>query len=108
MDVLKWLARWIPRDPVPKAGLGPFVLPKSCAWMSELLAEHHDRFYDIGPEQDPPMRLSDVDSRVFNALVMLANTEPDPILRCHRFRQICEVWPVMHSAGHYLYARDQK
>lgn len=102
MDLLKWLAKFLPRDPKNEGGFGPFKLPERALWMNAVF-KYHDLYYDIGPGSG--MRLSDIDWRVFKALVILAETAEDPIERCHRARDICEFWPIMRSAGHYLYAR---
>jgi hypothetical protein len=102
MDVIKWLASFIPRDPETKGGLGPFNLPERCAWM-EPAFKYHDYYYDIGPKEG--MRLSDIDWRIFKVLVITAEQATDPMERCHRAKDICRYWPIMRSAGHYLYNR---
>lgn len=104
MDILKELAKLLPVDPDNSAGYGPFRLPERARWM-ERVFEDHDRYYLIGPGLYPPMHLSEIDSRIFNALVILANTEPDLIRRCQRFHDVCDYWPIMRSVGHYLYGR---
>lgn len=105
MDLLKWLARLIPRDPNNTGGFGPFRLPEDAAWMNQVF-EYHDYYYDVGPESG--MRLSDIDWRIFKALTILAEQSEDPMERCHRAAQICEYWPIMRKAGHYLYNRGAK
>lgn len=105
IDLLKWFARLIPRDSSNEAGMGPFRLPDRCYWMQPIF-EYHDRYYDIGPEAG--MRLSDVDWRIFKALTIAAEEPEDFIERCHRAHDICRYWPIMRSAGHYLYARNHK
>lgn len=102
IDPLKWLAKLLPRDSNNTAGFGPFRLPKECLWM-EPVFRMHDHYYDVGPDAD--MRLSDIDWRIFKALTIAAETVEDPMERCHRARQICKYWPIMRSAGHYLYGR---
>ena len=104
MDILKWLARFIPRDPSNEAGFGPFRLPPECDWMQEIFA-FHDMYYDAGPAAG--MKLSDIDWRIFKALAIKAETEPDLIERCHKVLQICEYWPIMRKVGHYLYDRSR-
>lgn len=105
MDILKWLASFLPRDSSNEAGYGPFRLPDRCDWMQEIF-EFHDLYYDEGPKND--MRLSDIDWRIFKALVLKAETEPDLIERCHRAHDICRYWPIMRSFGHTLYGRNKK
>lgn len=104
MDILKWLVSFLPRDPSSEAGYGPFRLPPECDWMQEIF-EYHDEWYDVGP--DSGMRLSDIDWKIFKALTLKAETDPDPIERCHKALQICEYWPIMRKAGHYLYGRNR-
>jgi hypothetical protein len=101
-DLLKWLARFLPRDPNNTGGFGPFRLPKRALWMNEIF-KYHDLWYDIGPKHG--MRLSDIDCRVWKGLCLLAEEEPDLIKRCHMYHDICRYWPIMRSAGHYLYNR---
>lgn len=103
MDLLKWLARLIPRDPDNSGGFGPFRLPERAQWMNEVF-KYHDHYYDVGPAAG--MKLSDIDWRIFKALTILAEEEPDMIKRCHKVRDICKYWPIMRSAGHYLYDRN--
>ncbi len=105
MDLLKWLAKLLPRDESNTGGFGVFRLPEDAEWMNGAF-KYHDYYYDIGPDQD--MRLSDIDWRTFKALVILAEQAEDPMDRCNRARQICKYWPIMRSAGHYLYARHKK
>lgn len=103
-DLLKWIAKLIPRDPSNEAGLGPFRLPSPrCDWMLPIF-EYHDLFYDQGPAVG--MRLSDIDWRIFKALTIAAEEPEDFIDRCHRAHDICRYWPIMRSAGHYLYNRS--
>ena len=104
MDILKWLARQLPVDENDSAGFGPFRLPESASWM-ESVFKYHDYYYRIGPELD--MKLSDIDWRVFKALVIKAETEPNLIKRCRRVRQICRYWPIMRTFGHYMYGRHR-
>lgn len=104
MDVLKWLASFIPRDPSNEAGMGPFRLPDSALWMNSVFVMH-DYYYDIGPGSD--MKLSDIDWRIFKALVILAEQPDEPMERCRRARDICRYWPLMRSADHYLYGRNK-
>jgi hypothetical protein len=104
MDVLKWLARFIPRDPQTGGGFGPFRLPERARWMN-VIFEYHDLWYDIGPDSD--MRLSEIDWKVFKALAILAESEPDLIKRCQKVHDICKYWSIMRSAGHYLYNRHK-
>lgn len=100
--ILRRLARFIPHDPVTRAGLGPFTLPASAQWMESVFA-YHDFYYDIGPANN--MRLSDIDWRIFRALTIAAAQAEDPMQRCHRAHQICLYWPIMRRAGHILYNR---
>jgi len=102
MDILKWLASFLPRDPSNDAGFGPFGLPDSALWMNEIF-QFHDLYYDKGPENN--MRLSDIDWRIFKALTIKAEEPEDYIERCHRAHDICTYWPIMRRAGHYLYNR---
>ena len=104
MDILKWLASFLPRDSSNDAGYGPFRLPDRCAWMQEIFA-YHDLYYDQGPAID--MKLSDIDWRVFKALCIKAEEVDDHIERCHRAHDICKYWPVMRQAGHYMYGRNR-
>jgi len=67
--------------------------------------EMHDRYYDIGPASE--MRLSEIDWRIFKALTIAAELPDDPMDRCHRAADICKYWPIMRSAGHYLYNRHK-
>lgn len=113
MDVLKWLAKWIPEDKTKRSGWGPFNLetldPEAAAWMGPILRQYHDPWFKQGPELDPPMRLSDIDVRIWKALTIAATLpELDPIVQCHRLKDIAFYWPKMHSAGHYLYGRDKR
>jgi hypothetical protein len=103
VDLLKWLASFIPRDPETKAGLGPFELPESAAWMRPIF-KYHDHFYEVGPASG--MRLSEIDARIFRALAIAA-TDPslDWMEQCKRAKDVCTYWPIMRSAGHYLYNR---
>ncbi len=104
MDILKWIASFIPRDPSNEAGMGPFRLPSpECDWMQEIF-EYHDLWYDIGPKSGMP--LSDIDWRIFKALSIKDEEPIENIERCHRVLQICEYWPIMRKAGHYLYKRN--
>lgn len=105
MDILKWLARFIPRDPETKAGFGPFEISEEAKWMESVL-QYHDLYYDIGPEKD--MRLSDIEWRIFKALTIAAEQVEDPMERCKRAKHICRYWPIMRSAGHYLYDRHKR
>lgn len=106
MDILKWLARFLPEDKEVKAGFGPFRLPDECSWM-EPIFEYHDHYYVVGPEKG--MRLSEIDARIFKAL-SIAATQPelDWMIQCKRIKHICKYWPIMRSFGHYLYARHRK
>lgn len=104
MDVLRWLARYIPVDPNPDGGLWIFRLPERARWMNAVFV-YHDNYYIQGPMMG--MKLSDIDWRVFKSLTILAETEPDLIKRCHRARDICRYWPIMRTAGHILYDRGQ-
>lgn len=102
MDILKWLASFLPRDPSNRAGFGPFGLPSRCEWMQRA-ANLHDWDYDKGPKEGE--RLSTIDSDLFNRWVIEAMSCPDPMDRCHRIANICEFWPIARKAGHYLYDR---
>lgn len=102
MDILKWIASFLPRDPSNEAGFGPFRLPERCAWMQPIF-EYHDKYYDEGPVAG--MKLSDIDWRIFKALTIAAEQTEDLIERCHRAHDICRYWPIMREAGHYLYNR---
>jgi hypothetical protein len=102
VDVLKWLARFIPRDPNNTGGFGPFRLPKRALWMNQVF-KYHDYYYDIGPKSK--MRLSEIDWRIFKALTITAEQPEDWMERCHRAKDICKYWPLMRSFGHYLYNR---
>ena len=104
MDILKWVASFLPRDPSDTGGYGPFRLPARADWMNAVFV-YHDHYSDEGPKQNPPMRLSDIDWRIFKALTILAESPEDPMERCHRAADICEFWPIMREAGHYLYNR---
>ncbi len=106
MDVLKWLAHFLPVDPDPTGGFWIFRLPERCKWMGSVF-EAHDRYYIEGPLLDPPMRLADIDWRVFKALTMAAESEPDLIKRCHRAKDICKYWRIMRACGHALYNRHR-
>lgn len=101
-DPLKWLARLIPRDPNNTGGFGPFRLPERAQWMNAVF-KYHDHYYDVGPESG--MKRGDIDWRVFKALVILAEQAEDEVQRCHRAHDICKYWPIMRSAGYYLYNR---
>lgn len=103
MDIIKWLAKLLPRDPNNTAGYGPFRLPDDCDWMQPVFSAH-DRYYDVGP--DAQMSLSEIDWRIFKALTIAAELPEDTIERCHRAHQICRYWPIMRSVGHYLYNRE--
>lgn len=105
MDILKYLAKFIPRDPDNTGGFGPFRLPKRAEWMNQVF-KYHDYYYDIGPGMG--MRLSDIDWRIFKALTIAAELAEDPMEKCHRAKDICKYWPIMRSAGHYLYARHKR
>jgi hypothetical protein len=107
IDLIKELAILIPDDPENKAGWGPFTLPDRCDWMASVFW-YHDHYYEVGPNIDPPMRLSDIDWRIFKALTILAEQPADPMERCCRAKDICKYWPIMRSAGHYLYARHHR
>lgn len=96
------LASLIPRDPDNSGGFGPFRLPESAQWMNAVF-EHHDRYYDIGPEAG--MTLSEIDWRIFKALTILAEQPEKYMDRCHRASDICRYWPIMRAFGHYLYDR---
>lgn len=102
MDLLKWLATFIPEDPETKGGLGPFTISEDAAWMEPVFA-YHDHYYVIGPSIG--MRLSDIDWRIFKALTIAAEQADDPMEKCHRASHICLYWPIMRKAGHYLYNR---
>lgn len=103
MDILKWLASFLPRDPSNDAGYGPFRLPSpECDWMQPVFT-YHDMYFDIGPDAD--MKLSDIDWRIFKALTIAAELPDDPMERCHRAMQITKYWPIMRRADHYLYNR---
>ena len=104
-DLVKWIAKLIPRDPSNEAGMGPFRLPESARWMDSVFVMH-DHYYDVGPENN--MRLSDIDWRIFKALTILAEQPEDTIERCHRAYDICRYWPIMRSFGHTLYGRNSK
>lgn len=104
-DPLKWLARLIPRDPSNAAGMGPFRLPEDAAWMQPIF-NYHDHYYDVGPSSG--MSLSEIDWRIFKALTIAAEQAEETMERCHRARQICRYWPIMRSAGHYLYKRHEQ
>lgn len=104
MELLKWFATFIPVDPDTKGGLGPFTIPDRCHWMESVFA-YHDHWYVIGPRID--MRLSEIDWRIFKALTIAAEEAEDWMERCHRAGDICTYWPIMRSAGHYLYARHE-
>lgn len=105
LDPLKWFAKLLPEDPNEKAGYGPFTLPDRCVWMQSVF-KTHDHYYDIGPSIH--MKLSDIDWRIFRALVMAADTVDDPMELCHRAHDICTYWPIMRDFGHYLYGRHFK
>ncbi len=107
MDFFKWFARnFIPEDRATKGGYGPFTLPERCFWMEAIFA-YHDHYYEVGPECD--MRLSEVDVRIAKAL-MIEATRPDLdwMEQAHRIKDICRYWPIMRTAGHYLYGRHYK
>lgn len=105
MNPLKWiLKQFLPLDPSNKAGLGPFRLPERCAWMEPIFA-YHDKYYVEGPALG--MRLSDIDCRIFYALVAnVRQSDLDPIVKCNRIEDICKFWYIMHTAGPYLYGRQ--
>ena len=103
-DLLKWFARFLPRDPNNSGGFGPFRLPERALWMNDVF-KYHDLYYDIGPAADMP--LSEIDWRVFKALTILAETAETYMERCHRAHDICTYWPIMRKAGHYLYKRHE-
>lgn len=104
IDPLKWLARLLPIDPRNDAGFGPFRLPKRCEWMQAVF-RYHDHYYIEGPKVG--MRLSEIDWRIFKALTIAADEPEDWMHKCHRARDICRYWPIMRSAGHYLYNRHK-
>jgi len=104
-DMLKWLASFIPEDTENKAGFGPFELPDEAGWMRPIFW-YHDHYYVIGPEIN--MQLSEIDWRIFKALVIGAEQTEDWMERCHRAKHICKYWPIMRSAGHYLYNRRSR
>lgn len=107
-DLLKWLARWIPHDPKGRAGLGPFDLEwwdPDAKWMWDIVKVYHDLWYEIGPKQDPPMPLSEIDWRIFKAWTIAAGLPESDMERCKRAKQICYYWPKMRSLDHYLYNR---
>lgn len=101
MDLLKWLAKLIPRDPRDTAGIGPFRIPSDHPF--QRAAPTHDFRYDNPTEQ----RLSEVDWELFNAWFFITRAEPDPIKRCHLARDMCDWWPYARIAGHYLYGRHE-
>lgn len=63
----------------------------------------HDHYYDVGPAAGMPR--AEIDWRIFKALTILAEQEPDLIQRCHKVHDICRYWPIMRGAGFYLYNR---
>lgn len=101
-DLLKWLARFLPRDPNNTGGFGPFRLPERAQWMNDVF-KYHDHYYDVGPVSG--MTRAEIDVRVWKALTIRAELEPDLIQRCHMYHDICRYWPIMRSAGYYLYDR---
>lgn len=105
IDILKELAKLLPEDSQEGGGYGIFRLPESARWM-ESVFKYHDHYYEIGVENN--MALSDIDWRIFKALTIKAETEPDLIKRCSMVHDICRYWPIMRSVGHYLYGRHRK
>lgn len=104
MDILKWLASFLPRDSSNDAGYGPFRLPSpECDWMQPVFVMH-DHYYDVGP--DTGMTLSEIDWRVFKSLTIAAEQAETYMERCHRAMQIAKYWPIMRRAGHLLYNRQ--
>lgn len=110
MDLLKELVKLIPEDHEAKAGLGPFVLQDwdpDTVWMEHIFRDYHDHYYEVGPSSR--MRLSEIDTRIFKALAIAATLpELDWMDQCHRIKHICKYWPIMRSAGHYLYNRHEE
>lgn len=107
IDILKELAWLIPEDTEDKAGWGPFTISDEASWMEPIFAQYHDLYYKIGPELG--MRLSEIDVRVAKGLFIEATKpELDWMVQAHRIKHICEYWPIMRSAGHYMYARHYK
>lgn len=106
MDILKIIAKQIPRDPESKGGFWVFQLPDDCEWMQGVF-KYHDLYYDIGAKAG--MRLSEIDARIFKALSIAAtHSDLDWMEQCHRIRQVCRYWPIMRSAGHYLFNRHKE
>lgn len=111
VNPLKW---WINRklpEADNRAGIGPFRLGEDYDWMHRAWVLHdHDYSesdYRVTPDTPvPKLRRSESDWNSFWRLVMLARAEPDPIKRCRKAHQICEIWPIARRGGLYFWGPE--